>query len=72
MHAVATLLVAQHLQDLLREAEEERRRALVRGTRRSAWSAFSGRLAGPLRRLTGSVRRGPNAARPAGSRPATA
>jgi len=72
VHAVATLLVAQHLQDLLREAEDERRRTLVRGARRSAWSAFSGRLAGFLRRLAGSVRRGSNAARPAGSRSATA
>lgn len=72
MHAVATLLVAQHLQDLLREAENERRRAVTRGARRSAWSAFLGRLAGLLRRLIGSGRRGSPAARPSGSRPVTA
>jgi hypothetical protein len=72
VHAVATLLVAQHLQDLLREAEDERRRTLVRGAGHSTWSAFSGRLAGLLRRLIGSVRRGSKAARRAGSRPATA
>ena len=72
MHAVATLLVTQHLQDLLREAEDERRRTLVRGAGQSGWSTLSGRLAGLLRRLTGSVRRGSNAARPADSRPATA
>jgi hypothetical protein len=72
VHAVAALLVTQHLQDLLREAEDERRRTLVRGARRSAWVSFSGRLAGLLHRLTGSGRRGSNAARPAGSRPATA
>ena len=72
MHAFATLLVAQHLQDLLREAEDERRLALVRGTRRSAWSAFSERLAGLLRRLAGVGRRGSTAARPSGPRPATA
>jgi hypothetical protein len=73
VHAVATLLVAEHLQDLLREAERERQHALIRGARRSAWSATSsGRLAGLLRRLTGSGRRGSNAARPNGARPATA
>jgi hypothetical protein len=72
VHALATLLVAQHLQDLLREAEDERRRTLVRGAGHSAWSTFSGRLTGFLRRLAGPVRHGSNAARPAGSRSATA
>lgn len=71
MHAFATLLVAQHLQDLLREAEAERRRTLVRGARRSAWSAFSGRLAGLLRRLARQGR-GSSATRPSDPRPATA
>ena len=57
MHAVAALLVAQHLDDLLREAEAERRAALVDGARRSAWSLFLGRVAGLVRRLAGSLRR---------------
>ena len=72
MHAVALLLVADHMNDLLREAEAERRGALVRSARRPARRPFLGRLAGLLRRLTGSGRRGSPAVRPSGSRPATA
>jgi hypothetical protein len=68
---VASLLAAEHQNDLLREAEAERRAALVRGARRSAWSLFLGRVAGLLRRFAGSVRRGSAPARPADPRPAT-
>jgi len=72
VHAVATLLVAEHLNDLLREAEAQRRSALVRSAGRPARRPSFGRVAGLLRRLTGSGRSGSPAARPSGSRPATA
>jgi hypothetical protein len=72
VHFLAALLVTEHLNDLLREAEAERQSALVRGARRSAWSAFTDRLAGLLRRLAGSRRRGSVPPRPAGPNPATA
>ena len=71
MHFVTAALAAQHLDDLLREAEAERRSRLVRGARRSAWSAFSGRLTGLLRRVTGLGRRS-SAIRPTDPRSATA
>ena len=69
---VASIMAAEHLQDLLREAEAERLARLVRGARRSAWSLFLGRVGGLLRRFVGSVRRGSSAARPAGPSPAAA
>lgn len=69
---VADLIAADHQNELLREADAERRAALVRGARRSAWSLFLGRVAGLRRRFAGSVRRGPAAPRPAGPRPAAA
>lgn len=73
MQYLAELLAAEHQNELLREAEAERRAALVRGARRSAWTLFLGHVAGLLRRLAGSVRRGAAAARrPAGPRPASA
>lgn len=72
MHYLAALLVTEHLNDLLREAEAERRSALVRGARRFAWSAFIERPAGLLRRLVGSGRRGSVPPRPVGPSPATA
>lgn len=71
MHLVAAMLATQHLNDLLREAEAERRIALVRGARRSGWTLFLGRISALLRRLAGSVRGGAGSTRPAGPRPAT-
>ena len=70
MNAIAAMLVTQHLNDLLREAEEERRNALVRGARRSGWSAALGRIAGLPRRVAGAGRR--SAPRPAGANSASA
>lgn len=72
MHVAAAILVAEHLNDLLREAEAERHSALIRGARRSGWTLFLGRLADRLRRLAGSWRRGPGATPSTGPRPATA
>jgi hypothetical protein len=57
VHAVAAMLAAQHLNDLLREAEAERRSALARGDRRSVWSALVGRLGGLRRRPDAERRR---------------
>ena len=57
MHAVAAMLAAQHLNDLIREADAERQSALARGPRPSGWSTFLGRLGGLLRRVTGAGRR---------------
>lgn len=68
---LAPVMAAEHQNDLLREAEAERRAALVRGVHRSGWSLLLGRVAGVLRRFAGSIRRGPSAVRPAGQRPAT-
>jgi len=68
---LVAMLAAEHLNDLLREAEAERRSALVRGARRSGWSAFTARIAGLLRRLVDLGRRGLGSGRPAGPRPAT-
>jgi len=72
VHAVTAMLVAQHLQDLLREAEEDRRRAIIRSATRSPSATITGRLAGLLRRLPRLGRRGSDAARPSDPRPATA
>lgn len=72
MHAVAVLLVAEHMNDLLREAAAERRRSLVRSSRRPGRSAFFGGLAGLLRRLTGGSRGRSTAGRSTDPRPATA
>ena len=71
MHVVAAMLAAQHLNDLLREAETERRNALVRGARRSAWSAFRVRVRHLVRR---AGRRGTHSGsgRPDSMRPASA
>ena len=71
MQAYAALLVTQHINDLLREADIERRNALVRGARRSAWSAFSIRVRHLVRRLG---RRGSRneSGRPDSIRPASA
>jgi hypothetical protein len=55
MHAIASLLAASHLNDLLREAENERRVALVRSARPtppSRGSGLGGRLASALGRGT--------------------
>jgi hypothetical protein len=62
-HIVAAILIAERQDDLIREAEERRRAHLVRGARRSPWSAFTSRLA---------ALRGAPAARPRGARPAPA
>ena len=72
MNFATSVLVTQHLQDLLREAEEDRRRAIIRGATRPSFSSSSGRLAGLLRRLPRFGRRRSSAARPAGQRPAAA
>ena len=72
MHQSAVILATEHLNDLLREANAERQAALVRGVRRSPWSAFSGRLAGFVRRSFGSADRGTSVTRPAGTHPAAA
>lgn len=72
MYFTADLFAAEHQKDLLREADAERLAALVRGARRSPWTLFLGRLAGLLRGVAGSMRRGPAATRPAGPRPAAA
>lgn len=72
MHVTAAVIVAQHIEDLRREAEAERRIALVRGARRSERSPFFGRLTGLLGRLTGSGRRTSSPASPSGAQPATA
>lgn len=71
MYLPAALLAAEHLNDLLREAEAERLSALVRGARRSGWSMFLGRVADLVRRLAGAWRRGATSTRPTGARPAT-
>lgn len=68
----SALLAAEHQKDLLREAEAERRAALVRGARRSAWTLFLRRVAGRIRRLAGSWLRGARSTRPTGPRPANA
>jgi hypothetical protein len=47
MHAIASLLAAGHLNDLLREADNERRAALIRSGRPASVS--------PLSRLRGRV-----------------
>ena len=44
-HIVAAILIAERQDDLIREAAEHRRAHLVRGARRSRWSAFTSRLA---------------------------
>jgi hypothetical protein len=72
VHYVTAILVAEHLQDLLREAEEERRRAIIRGATRSPSASFSGRVAGLLHRHPRLGRRDSIATRPPGSRPAAA
>ncbi|TAJ99724.1 MAG: hypothetical protein EPO36_11760 [Chloroflexota bacterium] len=72
MHPVAAYIATLHLQDLLREAEEDRRRAIIRGATRSHAVTITGRLAGLLHRLPRIGRRGSTAARPSGQRPATA
>lgn len=72
MHITAAIIVAQHIEDLRREAEAERRIALGRGVRRSERRDLRVPLAGLLGRLTGSGRRTSSPARPAGARPATA
>jgi hypothetical protein len=72
VHAVAAMLAAQHLTDLLREAEDERRIKLFQGARRSSWSAFRSRLAGRFRPSTGAARRADSSARPSDARPAAA
>jgi hypothetical protein len=59
VHAVAAMLAAQHLNDLIREADAERRSALARGPRRSGRGTFLGRLGGRL----GGLRRRPGAER---------
>ena len=71
-HVVSAMLVAEHLGDLLREAENDRRANLVRGARRSAWDAFSDRLAGLRRRSEGDTRRDLPASTSAGTHPAAA
>jgi hypothetical protein len=71
MHQFGALLAALHVNDLLREAEAERRRRLVDGSRPStrpgSWSGFRS----PLARLVASLRP-PRASRTDGTRAATA
>ena len=69
---LADLLAADHQNELLREADAERRAALVRGARRSAWSLILGQLGGFIGRVAGSARGGSAAARPGDPRPASA
>ncbi|MEW5992425.1 MAG: hypothetical protein AB1736_13925 [Chloroflexota bacterium] len=69
---MTAILVAEHLQDLLREAEEDRRRAIIRRATRNPSATISGRLAGLLHRLPRLGRRDSNAARPSDPRPAAA
>jgi len=71
VHFMTSALAAQHLDDLLREAEAERQNRLARGASRSGWSAFRGRMANLLRRGTGPGRRS-SATRPTGPRTASA
>ncbi|MEO7664247.1 MAG: hypothetical protein ABIV26_03910 [Candidatus Limnocylindrales bacterium] len=70
MHVVAAMLAQQHLDDLLREAEAERRSRLVRGARRSAWSTFRIRARHVARQI---ARRGTHSGsgRPDSIRPAS-
>jgi hypothetical protein len=42
MHAIAALLAAEHLNNLMREANDERRLALVRSARPASPSRFLG------------------------------
>ena len=53
MNAIAALLAAEHLNDLLREAENERRSKLVRSVR----PTDGGPRFGPVRRALASLRR---------------
>ena len=58
MHPYAALIAAGHLQDLMREAEEERRRQLVRSVsprRPSRTLGFARRVADLVRRLLGQT-----------------
>jgi len=71
-HILAAMLVADHLNDLLREANDERRSALVNGARRSPWSAFAGRLAGLVGRPARATRRATPTTTSTGAHPATA
>lgn len=52
MHPVASLLAAAHLDDLVREAESERRARIVRGGQASRWSAIVAAAAGRIRAMT--------------------
>jgi len=72
VHYLAAAMAAQHLTDLLREAELERRASLVRGARRSPWSAFSGRLAAVLHRPAGPTPSDARSTPSTGTRPAAA
>ncbi len=64
MHAYATLLVTEHLNDLLREAADERRRRLLGSPDRSDRPRFglARRLGALARRLRDAFRRGGRAA----------
>jgi hypothetical protein len=72
MDYITALLVEQHHDDLLREAEEGRRAALVRGVRQAPWSAFSARLGHLVRGTAGSTRQDLPAGPSAGTCPAAA
>jgi hypothetical protein len=74
-HIVAAILITDHHRDLIREADESRRANLVRGTRRSRWSAFTAKLAAIRGGAAGSTRRERPAAGTStttGTRPAAA
>lgn len=57
MNHFAAFLAAEHLQDLLREAETERRARLVRGATRKGGP--SGAIRGTVAALTGWLRHRP-------------
>ncbi len=72
MHPFTAFLAAEHLQDLLREADDERRAALVRSVRPHATArtfAIGRRAGATLRRLVGrrTSSTSPQRSRPAGA-----
>lgn len=66
---LTAMLAFEHLNDLLREAEAERRSALVRGARRSSWSLAVDRVGGLVRWLVDLGRRVVSGRRSVGQRP---
>jgi hypothetical protein len=67
MHAIAALLITEHLNDLRREAEAERTRKALRGLDDRS-SSIRVTIAAALRRLAGALD-GQPAAQPADAQP---